>query len=315
MPRSAARPRRACSPPRPRSPGAAGRAGSARTPGDSTKAARCEASWTLSVNTSVFFSAAAMSGAAEQLPQRRRGQRGHPRTEEADAVRSPARRALLVLRRLGVRSDEDGNVGAGRPVGAGNEVGGLRVDPHARPGSPRAASPGAKIHARPRTGRWRSCSSTAGRIGVVRAAGRGDDAPPGAPAVPAVHRRQRQCLVLDGGPVVPAERGCAAHRRSSRLTSRTHSCTSTPSSGCASSRARDSSARYSASAWRPADRRSVGGRPARLHLPARSINDTGCAARCSRRRVNGCARSHSPNTCDRGQPRSRRANSRMPSGS
>ncbi len=68
--------------------------------------------------------------AAEQLPERRRGQRGHPRTEEADAVRSPARRALLVLRGLRVGRDDHRDVSAVAAGRVGRDVGGLRVDPH-----------------------------------------------------------------------------------------------------------------------------------------------------------------------------------------
>ena len=86
--------------------------------------------------------------AAEQLPERRRGQRGHPRTEEADAVRSPARRALLVLRGLGVRSDDDRHVGAGRTGRSGERRRRSPGRPTSTSGEPSAASPGAWIHAR-----------------------------------------------------------------------------------------------------------------------------------------------------------------------
>ena len=107
---------------------------------------------------------------------------------------------------------------------------------------------------------------------IVTAAGGGDDAPAGAPAVTAEDRRQREGSVVDRGALVPAEAGALLNRRRSRLTSRTHSCTSIPSSGAG--------AVAGPGQQRQIERERVGGprsaarrrgRPARLH-PVREVD-------------------------------------------
>ena len=205
--------------------------------------------------------------AAEQLPERRRGQRGHPRTEEADAVRSPARRALLVLRRLGVRRDDDRNVGAGRPVGRANDVRGLRVDPHHVRGALGRLARCDRSTRGPRTGRWPSCSTP-----------------------PPVHdrarrrrwRRRPSRSARSGGRRPTAATGIRPRRQHPRASGRRARCSTAAGDGSprAPTAARRSRAGGRAPSPGPGQQRqierervaargaplTVGGRPARLHL-------------------------------------------------